>query len=248
MPLMWSDPAECQVFIDAGEDIEAKDDSGCSPLLWSCSSGSLDVAKLLVRAGAGVCVADNDGDTCLMIAGSNGHTETVRYLLCLPEVEMDGANNCGRTALHGAVKWEHADVVQVLIDAGADIEARTNSGWPALFIASASGELVIVKKLVDAGAVVCTANSKGNTALIHASYAGRTDVVRYLASLKGTAVNHTNNDGKTALHLATALKHADVVKVLLEHGADKSLQNRDGDTALRLAEISGCPDCCRYLC
>ena len=52
---MWEDPAVCQVLIDAGTDIETKDDLGRSPLHLACRSGELAVVKMLVKAGAGVC-------------------------------------------------------------------------------------------------------------------------------------------------------------------------------------------------
>ena len=87
-PAMWADPAVCQVHIDAGADIEIKNDKGRSPLHTASCFGKLGTVKMLVRAGAGVRVADNRGDTCLMLAAYFGHTETVRYLVGLPEVRM----------------------------------------------------------------------------------------------------------------------------------------------------------------
>ena len=67
-PAMWEDPAVCQVLIDAGADIETKDDMGRSPLHLACCSGALAVVNFLVEAGAGVCVTDNEGNACLFVA------------------------------------------------------------------------------------------------------------------------------------------------------------------------------------
>ena len=98
-PAMWEDPAVCQVLIDAGADIEIKDDMGVLPLHWSCCSGALAIVKMLVKAGAGVRVTNHDGDTCLTLASYFGRTETVRYLVSLPEVDVNHKDTDGCTAL-----------------------------------------------------------------------------------------------------------------------------------------------------
>ena len=72
--------------------------------------------KMLVRAGAGVRATDNDGCTCLIRAARCGNTETVRYLVGLPDVELnhrDTAKNY--TALQYAVEEKHTDIVQLLL-------------------------------------------------------------------------------------------------------------------------------------
>ena len=79
-PAMWSDPAVCRVLIDAGADLQTKDEDGCSPLHSSCASGELDVVKMLVEAGAGVRVGDNEGWTCLYDAAAHGEAETCTIL------------------------------------------------------------------------------------------------------------------------------------------------------------------------
>ena len=82
--------------------------------------------KMLVRVGAGVCVTDNTclgdtGCTCLMLAAHGGHTETVRYLVGLPEVDVKQGE--AKTALHCAVRLavstHRTDVVQLTMNAGS---------------------------------------------------------------------------------------------------------------------------------
>ena len=62
-PAMWADPAGCRVLIDAGADIETKNGEGFSPLLTASSHGHLEIVKMLVKAGAGVRVAENEAPT-----------------------------------------------------------------------------------------------------------------------------------------------------------------------------------------
>ena len=240
-------PDVAQVLIDAGADIETKDYLEYSPLLKASTSGALDVVKVLVRSGAEMCEADHAGDPCLILAAYHGHIETVRTLLCMPEVGIDNPGACGFTALHHAARQGHADVLQALLDAGADIEAKNVEGRSALLVASIAGEAKSVKLLVEAGAGVCVTENNGLTCLTIASHFGHTETVRYLVGLKEVDVNHAANSGCTALHLAAYQRLPDVVKLLLEHGADKSLCNEGEETALDNAAAGGCRECCRLL-
>ena len=214
-------PDVVEVLIDAGADVEVKDTAGRSPLLLACRSGALAVVRVLVKAGAGVCVADNEGNTCLALASANGHTETVRTLLCMPEVDVNQSNTRGLTPLHGAVLKNHPDMVQVLIDAGADIEAKDDEMYSPLHCACEVGALEVVKMWIKVGADVCATDCDGDTCLTVAAYYGHTETVRYLVGLNKVDVNHRDLLGNTALHHARQKQHADVEQVLLKHGAEE---------------------------
>ena len=157
---------------------------------------------MLVKAGADVRATDANRNTCLILAACLGHTDIVRYLVSLPEVDLNhqGSNKC--TALHFAVHGKHADVVQVLIDAGAVIETKNDEGRSALHVASYSEELPTVKMLVKAGADVRATDANRDTCLILAACLGHTDIVRYLVSLPEVDLNHQGKENDTALHFA----------------------------------------------
>ena len=141
-----------QVLIDAGADIEAKDQMGRSPLLVASCEGKRTIVKMLVEAGAEVCVTDDRRESCLFLAAFYGHTETVCYLVGLKEVDVDFAAYGGFTSLHGAVDRHSPDTVQVLIDAGADIEAKDCWGNSPVETATYLGHGECVELLVEAGA------------------------------------------------------------------------------------------------
>ena len=226
-PAMWSDPAVCRVLIDAGADLHTRNNCQESPLHYACKEGSLDVVKMLVEAGVEVCATDDYGDTCLIRAACSGHTETVRYLVGLFQVDVNHENDEGRTALHDAVGC--TDVVQVLIEAGADIDAESDEGCSPLQCACMIGALEVVKILVRAGAGVRTTDVGGNTCLHDAARYGHTKTVHYLLCLPEVDVNHRNNSDNTALqcvlsHMYTE-EYTDVVQVLIDAGADIGTQN-----------------------
>ena len=246
-PAMWADPAVCQVLIDAGADMETKDDMGRSPLHWACRSGALAVAKVLVQAGAGVCVTDYCESTCLILAAYHGHTETVRYLVRLKEVDVNHKDEDGFTAVLGAAQQNQADVMKVLIDAGADVEAKNIHGRSPLLCASVEGHLDIVKMLVEAGAGVCVTDNKGDTCLTLAANFGHTETVRYLVGLKDVDVNHKDEDGSTAVLCAVLQKHSDVVEVFIGAGADIEVKDDDGRSPLLCASVEGHLDILKML-
>ena len=218
-----------EVLIDAGADIETKDVSAYnSPLHVASQRGNLRVVKVLLKAGAGVHVTDNEGDTCLTLAAGFGHTETVRTLLCMPEVDVNQSNDRSYTSLHLAVSrkhyqmfQKHSAVMQVLIDAGADVEAKDDMGCSPLHFACEAGKLEIVQMLVEAGADVCVVDGNGIPGLLIAAAGGHTETVRYLVGLRGVDVNHRDIAGHTALKHARLNGCAGVEKVLLKHGAEQ---------------------------
>ena len=235
-PAMWVDPAVCRVFIDAGADIETKNEDGCSPLHLASRSGALEVVKMLVRAGAGVNVTDDDGRTCLIHAARKGHSETVRYLVGLPEVDVNHCNNKNETALHCATNKGHTDVVRVLIAAGADIDTKDEDGCSPLHYSTTPE---VVKVLVRAGAGVDVTDDDGRTCLMLAASNGHTETVRYLVGLPEVDVNHCNSKNETALHYAAKKGHPEAVRVLIDAGADIDTKNRHGHSPLHLASHSG---------
>ena len=238
--LHWEAKKDCpdvvKSLVDTGADIEAKGHWGRSPLLEASKKGNIAMVKMLVKAGASVCATDNDSGTCLTLAAHHGHTETVRYLVGLPEVDVKHADNCGFTALHNAVDRGHVDVVQVLIDAGADIEARCNiARSPLLYACGYKGDFGIVKMLVEAGASVRATDDYRASCFTQAAYFRQTETMRYLVGLKDVDVNHAAERDNTALHTACILGVVNTVQFLIGAGADIEAKNSLGRSPLHLA-------------
>ena len=241
VPHQWTDPAVCRVLIDAGADLHTKDEDGCLPLHSACDSGALDVVKMLVEAGAEVRAKSDDGETSFTMAAAHGHTETVCYLLGLPDVDVNHGNF---NALQCAAMNGHTEVVRVLIDAGADIDIKDNyDGCSPLHYACESESLESVKMLVRAGAGVRATNHRGETCLVravHAAHYGDTEILRYLVCLPEVDVNYRQGGNCTALHYAVDEKpRTDVIQVLIDAGADIDAKNSEGRSPLHSACASG---------
>ncbi len=133
------------------------------------------------------------------------------------------------------------DVVELLLAKGADVNAKTNTGTTALWMASAIGHKEVVQALLANGADVNAKNNDGETALMGASRDGHKEVVQVLLANGADANAMTNYyyDGETALMMASRKGHKEVVQALLAKGADVNAKSNDGETALMGASRDG---------
>ncbi len=168
---------------------------------WRDVSGTGDLARVLLAAGALVEGEPEGLETPLMTAASYGDAEVARVLVeagaDLTAVAAATAGGVpGGNALRHAVVFGMTQVVDVLLADGAtDLVAAAAAGsiteelieaWPepdrvaALRIAAARGRLEVIDQLLAAGTPIDGVDRDGSTALHEAAYQGRTDSVRHL--------------------------------------------------------------------
>lgn len=143
-------------LIDAGADVNAKDHIHDSPYLYAGARGHLDILKLTLANGADLKSTNRYGGTALIPASERGHVETVRTLI-EAGVEVDHVNKLHWTALLEAIILgdggeEHRQIVNLLIDAGADVNLADRDGVTPLQHARRAGYREMERMLVAAGA------------------------------------------------------------------------------------------------
>lgn len=111
----------------------------------------------------------------------------------------------GTAPLIKASQQGHADIVEALVEAGADIACTDGFGNDALWAACYSGDLRTIGVLMDAGIDLNRQNRVGATALIYAASAGKTEVVAFLLEA-GADPDLQTEDDFTALELAANLE------------------------------------------
>lgn len=146
----------------------------------------------------------------------------------------------GTNALMRALYGRHIDVARVLIDKGADVNARRKDGATVLWAATHAGRLDFVELLLAKGANPDIQDSSGGTALMRAAYRGDAKMAKALLE-KGANPNLRTKWGSTALMNASQFGYAEVVKLLLGSGADVSAKDNDGRTALDHAKRGSRP-------
>ena len=121
----------------------------------------------------------------------------------------------GGPALHSAIANGDVEMVRILIDGSADVNARDTFGDPPLHAAIYKGHVDIVSLLLARGANVDAKNTFGDPALHRAILDGDREIVRILVDA-GADVNITNAFGDSALELAVSQGDQEILQILLD--------------------------------
>ena len=120
-----------KVLVERGANVMVISQRDESVLHVASKSGNAELVQYLLRTGVVVDWVDNAGDTALGKACERGHADVVRVLVREGEAEINKAGRMGWTPLHLACrcdKEEWKDVVQVLLEAGADVGIVDDDG------------------------------------------------------------------------------------------------------------------------
>ena len=167
----------------------------------------------------------------LMAAAQNGNTEAVKML-----AEWD-ANINGNNSLIVAIEKGHLDIVNTLLDQGANINHKYYNDWTALMYAAQNEHTETINLLLERGADINATDTNGKTALMIATIHKHTKIVKLLLE-RGADINATDTNGKTAL-MISALREPEIVTILLDRGANINAKDNNGETALMQAMIFG---------
>ncbi|RYO99982.1 hypothetical protein DL766_000358 [Monosporascus sp. MC13-8B] len=215
-----------------------------NPLLIAARSGRLAHAQRLLEGGADPDVHTAAGWTPLHSAAFNGHLAIVKLLIqhhafLEREFESKTENEISkRTPLQQACLRNYPEVVEALLDAGANIEAGPPSYSPPLVFAAGKGHIAVMKVLLDRRPNINASKENGWTALHAASFNGHALVVRLLAQ-HGADIAALYENTRTPLHKAAEVGHVEVAAALLEAGADVNERTNEGFTPLFLAAREG---------
>jgi ankyrin repeat protein len=146
-----------RALLGADADVDLQDDQLDNPFLYAGAEGLLDILRLVNEAGADPDLTNRFGGTALIPASERGHVEVVRYLLNETDVDVDHVNRLGWTALLEAVVLgdgdaAHQEVVDLLIENGADVDRADKDGVRPLTHARNRNQTAIARALEAAGA------------------------------------------------------------------------------------------------
>ena len=164
-----------------------------------------------------------------------GVEEVDRLLALILEAKIP---DTGLALINAANKGD-SEVVEALLDSGADINARDEQNQTALHQAASRGHTPIVKLLLERGADVNAKNLFGQTPLLGPVYRGSLDIVGALLGAGADVDARSELSGQTPLLTVSTLR-TEVVEALLEESADVNAKGEAyHETALMLAAITG---------
>ena len=223
-----------RILLDAGADVNQVTEYGWTALLTATQNRYYQLGKYLLQRGADPAIANKGGWTPLYLATDNRNIENGDYPTRQPDMD-------------------HMDYIELLLDHGADPNARMMSstetrtifthqwlreeGATPFWRAAQSSDTELMQRLLDAGADPLIATDNGTTALMVAAGIGwvegvthewsreqNVQTVDWLLGL-GADVNARDLDGRTALMGAAHKGRSEVVQILVDHGADMAVRD-----------------------
>jgi ankyrin repeat protein len=234
---------------------------GMTPLLYAARDGRLEEAKFLVAAGADVKLADPNAIQPLLMSVLNDHLDVARFLLD-HGANVNGEDFWGRTPLWAAVDLRNMDLdhgidkgvdrtpvfdfVKLLLDRGANVNARTKEYHPGRRWLYSLGDVSWV-------------DMTGQTAFLRAALSGDTKVMRLLLEREADP-NISTLAGTTPLMAAAGVNWTvaqtytvskesllEAIQISLDHGADVNAVNSMGVSAVMGAANRGSDEIIKFL-
>jgi len=226
-----------------GNDLDVKDTTGRTPLLWAAKKGHEAMVRLLLEKGAELESKDKIyGQTPLSWAAKNGHEVVVKLLLD-KGAEMESKDTeYDLTPLSWAARYGNEAAVKLLLEKGAEMESKDKLyGQTPLSLAAKNGHEAVVKLLLEKGAELESKDTGyGQTPLSLAARYGNEATVKLLLEKGAELESKDKIYDQTPLSGAARYGNEAVVKLLLEKGAE--LESKDkiyGQTLLSWAAKNG---------
>lgn len=231
-------------------DVNESAADGTTALHWAVYHENLALVERLIDAGARVDVVNEFGSTPMAEAATTGNAAVIGKLLAAG-ADPDSPGADGQTALMVVARSDSIDAARLLIEHGADVNARER--WrqqTALMWAAAQKQAEMVRLLIGNGATVDARSAVndwprqvtgeprrmyrpfgGLTPLMFAAREGCVDCARALIE-SGADVDLADPKNVTPLFLAIDNFHFDTAKVLLAAGANPNKWDWLGRTPL----------------
>ncbi|KAL8672148.1 MAG: hypothetical protein Q9168_003371 [Polycauliona sp. 1 TL-2023] len=185
--------------------------------------------------------------TVLMVAVLKGYQRLVSEVLQYPEIDVNGKDSKGYTALALAATTSELAIVETLLHS-SNIDKPNDIGSTPLIIAAEGGKADMVRVILKKNADWRLRNLDGDTAFSKAIIHGHTDVVKALLD-NGAYHRVTNESKRTILHVAcsTESTRPEIIELLLEEHFPVNALGDRGDTALHNASRVGSRDVAEIL-
>ncbi|TVP87514.1 MAG: ankyrin repeat domain-containing protein [Pseudomonadaceae bacterium] len=235
--------------------LEQRDSNGMTLLHWAASRGNLEQVESLIAAGLDINARDTSGRVPLHLAAlagdrDPGGAKLQALLQAGAEIDVRSTNEIDATPLITASRFGNAEHVRLLLEAGADPLASTDSGMTSLMRAARYPEndpgLAKMQRLLMAGSDVNAIASENWTVLRTAARYNSADAVRLLLDA-GSDPNTSNPEGWGALHIAARYGSPEMIEALLVAGSITNQVTNDGQTPLHLATRNNAHDITKLL-
>ena len=194
---------------DFVSNINGRNMQGDTALHIAVKGGHKNLVVALCDSNADMVAKGHCGYTPFVIALQSGHKEIVQFFLERLKIEITKPLKSGHYPLDWAalgkdlevkMRGGNVEVIELLIEKGADVNSRSKNGASPIRWAANSGHAKAVRCLLDHGAYVDAVNDDGDTALMGAVYECSVETVSELLKARSD-VQKKNSRGETALYI-----------------------------------------------
>lgn len=178
------------------------------PLQIPAIEGVVDIFDLFLKYNVNFNIQNDEGDSLLHFACTNGKFDIVKILLSQNAgANINSRSLSGETSMYDAISWGRVpEILDLLYFNGADIEDISNNGNTLLMFACFFGNYEGVSKLISYGCDLDAQNNEGDTALMFSI--DNLEITEILVKNECN-INIKNNKGETALDLNQKLSDFD---------------------------------------
>ena len=238
-----------KAVISHGADVNTTGNNNVTALMMACWKGNVDAIHALLNAGADPNITDIKGATCILYAVDGDCSKETIQAIISRGADVNATDNSKLTPLIIACQKGYVDVVNVLLNAGADCNiADGQYGKTCIHTAIIRGCCKeLLENLIDHGADVNATDKDSQTALMTACWKGNVEAINVLLNAEANP-NITDNNGATWIHYAVAgdYSKATLLKII-EHGANVDVTRKRNITALMIACKMGNADAINVL-
>ncbi len=217
------------------KEVNTQNRNGDTPLSLAVQRNIQRAGEFLLSRGADIFAANNNDYSPLRLVLESSNSSG-NWLLSSKVIQAtDGSGN---TPLHYAAEWKLVSAINLLVERGADTNARNANGETPLYNGVKFDNPAVIEALVAKGAQFNIRDYLGNTP-IHACI--RWDSMNALKRLfaLGANLNAQNIAGKSPLSEAARTGKTEMARLLIDHGANINAADETGRTVLIDAIQSG---------
>src|SRR6267142_2095817 len=209
-----------------------------TPLHYAAFYGLHDMVKFLIAEHSQDVNARGftAGETPLLVATRKGYSDIARVLLEHgADIEARNLKGLDWNALDKAASIGEVELIHVLLDHHANVNALDRKNYMPLHCAAMYGQPAAARVLLERGADIDPRDHTNRTPM----YQSRGEEVARVLVEYGADTNARDSDNQTLLHLVLDKGRTEIARVLLENGADANARNSKSDTPLHLASRRG---------